>query len=291
MTEGILCVDKPLELTSHDVVDSVRGLAGIRRVGHAGTLDPLAGGVLVLALGRATRLLEYVVGQPKTYEARLRLGQISDTYDGEGNIVNGQPANVTRQDLQEALSQFRGTIRQVPPMHSALKREGKPLYELARRGLEVEREAREVTIYELDDVDWDPPFATLHVVCSTGTYVRSLAHDLGQALGCGAYLSGLQRTAVGTFTLENAVPLAALTVDNLADHLRPPDRAVAHLPRLDVTDEAAQGLANGRWLPRRDDEPSRDVVRAYDSEGTFVGVVVAEGQQWRPKKIFYTEIK
>ncbi|MFW5942793.1 MAG: tRNA pseudouridine(55) synthase TruB, partial [Chloroflexota bacterium] len=198
--EGLLNVDKPLHLTSHDVVARVRRLCDTRRVGHAGTLDPLASGVLVLAVGRATRLLEYVVGQPKEYQARVRLGQETNTYDGEGEITAQRPVPVTRADVEQALQQFRGDIAQIPPMYSALKKGGKRLYELARQGKEVEREARRVTIYDLEILTWDRPVLTVRVRCSTGTYIRSLAHDLGQALGTGAYLSGLRRTAIGAFS-------------------------------------------------------------------------------------------
>lgn len=288
-TEGILSIDKPLNLTSHDVVQTVRRLAGIRRVGHAGTLDPLATGVLVLAVGRATRLLEYVVALPKTYEARVRLGQVSNTYDGEGQIVEEHPVTAGGIDIEAALERFRGTIEQIPPMHSALRKGGQRLYELARKGVEVEREAREVTVYELTLVQWEPPVATLRVVCSTGTYIRSLAHDLGQALGCGAYLAGLRRTAVGSFTVDEAASLDALSGGELPAHLQGADAAVQHLPRLDVSQEAAARLAQGQWLPRRAEEPEAALVRAHDPSGRFVGIVAAEGAQWRPRKILYTQ--
>ena len=287
VTEGILSLDKPLNLTSHDVVQKVRRLTGIRRVGHAGTLDPLATGVLVLALERATRLLEYVMALPKTYEARVRLGEISNTYDGEGQIVEERPVTADADAIEAALKQFRGTIEQVPPMYSAIRKGGQRLYELARKGVEVEREAREVTVYELTLLQWQSPDATLRVVCSTGTYIRSLAHDLGQTLGCGGYLAGLQRTAVGSFTAAGATPLDELTRANWESRLQPADAAVRHLRRLAVSQEAAERLAHGQWLPRREGEPEADLVRAYDPAGDFVGVVAAEGAQWRPRKIFY----
>ena len=300
-TRGILSIDKPLDMTSHDVVQSVRREAGIRRVGHAGTLDPLATGVLVLALGKATRLLEYVVALPKTYEARVRLGQVSNTYDGEGQIVEEHAVTVGAEDVEAALGRFRGTIEQVPPMYSAIRKGGQRLYELARKGVEVEREPREVTVHELTLLAWDPPDATLRVVCSTGTYIRSLAHDLGQALGCGAYLAGLRRTAVGSFTAEDAAPLDALGDGKWQEHLQAADAAVQHLPRLDVSEEEAESLAQGQWLPQRAEEPAEvpgevpaevpeaELVRAYDRAGRFVGVVAAEKEQWRPRKILYRQ--
>lgn len=286
---GVLSLDKPLNLTSHDVVQKVRRLTDIRRVGHAGTLDPLATGVLVLALGRATRLLEYVVRLPKTYEARVRLGKVSNTYDGEGRIVEERPVTVDAAKVEEALRPFRGTIEQVPPMYSAIRKGGQRLYELARKGVEVEREAREITIYDLTLLQWERPDATLRVVCSSGTYIRSLAHDLGQALGCGGYLAELRRTAVGSFTIAGATPLDQLTGANWESHLQPADAAVRHLPRLEVSQEAADSLAHGQWLPRQEGEPNADLARAYDPAGRFVGLVATEGEQWRPRKILYRQ--
>lgn len=289
MIEGVLNIDKPLKMTSHGVVDRVRRLTGIRRVGHGGTLDPLASGVLVVALGRATRLLEYVAAQAKQYKARVHLGKISDTYDGEGRIVDGPAVEVSRTDVEAALGQFRGAIRQIPPMHSALKKDGRPLYQLARQGVEVEREAREVTVYALHIAEWDPPIVELHLACSTGTYVRSLAHDLGQTLGCGAYLAGLQRTAVGSFTLQDAVSLDELTSGNVRSYLQSPDSAVRHLPRLEVSKEDARRLTNGQWLTDAGAKAEVEMVRAYDSDGVFVGVVTRAGNRWRPRKIFYAQ--
>jgi tRNA pseudouridine55 synthase len=285
--EGLLNIDKPLEMTSHDVVAQVRRLAQMRRVGHGGTLDPLASGVLVLALGRATRLLEYVMGQKKAYRARVRLGQVTNTYDAEGEIVQERAVDVTRAEVEQALDGFRGEIEQVPPMYSAIKRKGKPLYELARRGVEVEREARQVTIYELRLEAWEPLLLTLYVECSTGTYIRSLAHDLGQALGCGAYLAALRRLSVGSFTLENAVPLEELTPENVESHIQPPQGAVAHLPRLELREEEAQRLAQGQRVAWRMGQPDAELVRAFDGSGQFVGVVAEAGGEWQPRKIFY----
>lgn len=288
---GILNIDKPLGMTSHDVVSGVRRLARIRRVGHGGTLDPLATGVLVVALGVATRLLEYVTGQPKSYEAVVRLGQTSATYDAEGELStpHGTPdlvARLSQPVLEEALEQFRGPIEQVPPMYSAVKREGRPLYELARQGVEVAREPRLVTIYELELVAWSAPDLHLRIRCSAGTYVRSLAHDLGQRLGTGAYLAALRRSAVGSFTLASAIPLDVLSPENFAGHVQPPDSAVGHLPSLDLDGEAAGRLRHGQRLPREDAAEGGKLARAYGPDGDFVGVVAASGEFWQPRKIF-----
>jgi len=287
---GILNVDKPAGLTSHDVVSRVRGLARLRRVGHAGTLDPLATGVLVVALGRATRLLEYVTGLPKTYEAVVRLGQTSTTYDAEGELTPPrQLPELPAEALDQLLDQFRGPISQVPPMYSAVKREGRPLYELARQGVSVEREPRQVIIYDLQLRDWSPPDLRLRVECSAGTYIRSLAHDLGQALGTGGYLAALQRTAVGSFKLANAVALDTLSAENIVQFLLPPDSAVAHLPALSLDGEAARLLRFGQRLPRPAGIDEAPLVRAYGPGGDFVGIVAAAGREWKPEKIFVEE--
>jgi tRNA pseudouridine55 synthase len=291
---GILNVDKPLGITSHDVVSQVRRVAGTRRVGHGGTLDPLASGVLVVAVGVATRLLEYVVGQPKTYEAVVRLGQTSTTYDAEGALSPPDAAleplgALDNELLERVLDGFRGSIEQIPPMFSAVKREGQPLYKLARQGIEVTREARAVTIYDLTLVSWQPPDLKLRVSCSAGTYVRSLAHDLGQALGTGGYLAALRRMAVGTFVVDEAVQLERLNPATFAESLLPPDHAVTHLPRLDIDADMARRLRAGQGIPFSAGERPGEQARAYAPAGDFVGIVTATGGYWKPRKIFNLE--
>lgn len=285
--EGILNVDKPPGLTSHDVVNHVRRISGIRRVGHAGTLDPLATGVLLLCLGRVTRLVEYVVGQPKTYEAVIRLGQATNTYDAEGEIVTERPVAVSIDDITAALSRFRGAIQQRPPLYSAIKQGGRPLYKLARQGVAVEAPPlRPVTIYELQVLSWTIPLLAVRVVCSAGTYIRSLAHDLGQALGCGGHVAALRRTAVGVFKVEGAVPLAELNAANLPAFLQPGEAAVQHLPRLDLATADAARVQQGRQVARQVDQPQADLVRAYDTSGHFIGVVTLRGPHWQAHKMF-----
>ena len=206
MPDGILNLNKPRGPTSHDVIDRIRALTGIRRVGHAGTLDPLATGVLLVCIGRATRVAEYLMDSHKIYRARVRLGIATDTYDAEGQVIPSvdsvDPIEISRAEVETALVRFRGTIEQVPPMYSALKHKGEPLHKLARRGVEVKREPRQVEIPCLALTEWKPPECTLEMTCSPGTYVRALAHDLGQALGCGAHLTGLVRLASGGFRLK-----------------------------------------------------------------------------------------
>lgn len=287
MLDGLLNIDKPPGITSHDAVDKVRWLSQQRRVGHTGTLDPLASGVLIICLGRATRLAEYVVGLPKTYLATIRLGQVTTTYDTEGQIVEDRPVGVSQEQLVAALGSFEGKISQVPPMYSAVKKAGRPLYERARQGEIVERPARTVTIYRLELISWALPLLTVRVVCSTGTYIRSLAHDLGQSLGTGGHLSELRRTAVGHFDVEDAVPLAQLSRDNWLPHLQPPDTAVQHLPKITVSLEEARQLLQGQRVERRPDQAEAPLVRAYDPQGCFVGLLTIETEQWQARKIMW----
>jgi tRNA pseudouridine55 synthase len=286
---GVLNIDKPAGLTSHDVVAQIRRITGIRRVGHAGTLDPLATGVLLLCLGQATRLVEYLVGRPKSYETTIRLGQSTTTYDAEGSVVEERPVAVTAEQLERALAHFRGSIKQQPPLYSAIKQGGQPLYKLARRNAEdaalLPRPWRMVTIYALEVLAFTPPTVQLRLVCSSGTYVRSLAHDLGQQLGCGGHVSALRRLAVGDFTIETAVPLARLGTATWQDYRLPADAAVAHLPLLVVTAAERVALQQGQRLPQQPGQPAAELVRAYDATGVFIGVVAAAEGMWRPRKI------
>jgi tRNA pseudouridine55 synthase len=245
--DGVVAVDKPAGWTSHDVVAKSRGLLGTKKVGHAGTLDPSATGVLVLGVGRATRLLRYLGDLPKAYVGELVLGTETTTLDAEGDVVRTHDmAGVTLDDVRAAAAGFVGPILQVPPMVSAVKVDGKKLYELARAGVEIEREARPVTIHSIAvDEGPEPGVHRLTVSCSGGTYVRVLAADIGTALGGGAHLRALRRTAVGGFDLAGAVPLDALG----PDAVRPPAEAVAHLDRTVVDDEIAADVATGKVLP------------------------------------------
>ncbi|HIP86983.1 MAG TPA: tRNA pseudouridine(55) synthase TruB [Anaerolineales bacterium] len=285
--DGILNLDKPKGITSHDVVERVRAVAGQRRVGHAGTLDPMATGVLLVCLGRATRLAEYLMASPKTYRARIRLGITTDTYDAEGQVTEERPVEATRSDVEAALGRFRGRILQVPPMFSAIKRKGQPLYRLARQGITVEREPRPVEIYELRLTAWEPPDLTLEVTCSPGTYIRSLAHDLGQALGCGAHLAGLVRLASGDFRLEDAVPLEELTPERLPEVMLPPDAALRRYPAFHLDQEAARAVRSGRAIagPPPKGEP---LARAYGPDGSFLAVLEYRPDRlvWHPRKVF-----
>lgn len=296
---GILNIDKPLGQTSHDVVERVRALTGVRRVGHAGTLDPLATGVLVVCVGRtATRVVEYLMEEPKTYRTHVRLGIVTDTFDGEGEILARSPVEAERKDVERALAQFRGTIEQIPPMFSAVKHHGKPLYRLARQGIEVERRIRQVEIHRIDLVDWasdgDQAQCTLEIECSPGTYIRVLVHDLGQELGCGAYVTGLTRLASGSFRLEDAVTLdrlaQAVQEARWAELLRPVDDAISHrFPALHLNAGQARLLCLGQSIQSTDAGVQNGATaRIYGPEGRFLALAAYDTQRdsWRPKKVF-----
>jgi len=297
MINGILNLNKSRGPTSHDVVARVRALTSIRRVGHAGTLDPLATGVLLVCTGKATRVAEYLMGGQKVYRARVRLGIATDTYDAEGQVVASvDPVVASVDQVEEALACFRGEISQVPPMYSALKHKGTPLYRLARRGVEVERKPRQVTIFRLELTVWEPPECVLEMTCSTGTYVRALAHDLGQALGCGAHLSGLTRLASGEFRVEDGVTLEtfaqAVAEDRWRDLLHPIDAALTHFPALHLDADAARRLCLGQAValpqPPPVGEGEGNLARAYGPEGNFLALVVCDSAAGvcRPRKVF-----
>lgn len=290
---GLLNINKPSGPTSHDVVDAVRRGTGERRVGHAGTLDPLAEGVLVLALGKATRLLEYLAGSDKRYRAEVRLGITTDTYDIQGEVVaeHPTPGDLTPDTVRDVLrSQFSGDILQRPPAYSALKVGGKAAYARARAGEEVELQPRPVTIHAVDLLKLDSPDLTLDVHCGPGTYVRSLAHDLGQALGPGATLTGLTRLASGDFRLEDAITLDALQAafedGTWPQHLLPADLALAGTPQVQLDEIGYEHLRNGRPIPAQN--VGEGLARAYAPDGRFVAVLVGDPESgaWRPKKVF-----
>jgi len=289
---GILNLNKPSGPTSHDVVERIRGASGIRRVGHAGTLDPAASGVLLVCLGQATRVSEYLMDGRKSYDAQIRLGITTDTGDAEGRVVGSVSSiNTTRAQVEKALARFRGRVGQVPPMYSALKHEGKPLYELARRGIEVERVPRTVEIYNLRLTEWVPPSFRLFVECSRGTYVRVLATDLGETLETGAHLEHLVRTASGHYTLEDAIPLNeaehALSSGGWLRILHSLDEALLHFDALVVDPEAEARIRHGQQV--EGPEPLDTLLcRVYAHSGEFVALVHydQENKMWQPRKVF-----
>ena len=291
--DGILNINKPAGRTSFSVVAQVRRLSGERRVGHAGTLDPDATGVLPVCLGKATRLVEFLVDDTKTYRALIELGTATDTYDAAGKVTRrGGPSGIDRARLEEALSSFRGTIRQTPPMYSAVKHRGRPLYQLARAGVSVERKSRPVKVHRLELIAWRPPLASLEVECGKGTYIRSLANDLGEALDCGAHLRELERTRCGIFRIGDA-----LSVDKLEEafrsghgerHLYPMDAILQHLRAVVVNEASEDTIRKGGPLPLEPgDSPGERLCRAYAADGHFLGILrhLPDKGVWQPVKV------
>ncbi len=288
--EGLLLIDKPSGPTSHDVVDKVRRISDLRRVGHTGTLDPLASGLMFICIGRTTRLAEYLSDMPKSYHATIRLGQETDSFDSEGILLRERPVSLSAEELNLALDTFRGHIAQKPPMFSAKKIKGKPLYILARMGQKVSIPERSVTVYQLELTNWELPYLELLISCSAGTYIRSIAHDLGILLKCGGHITALRRIAIGDFSVDESVSLSKLTQKNWWHYLRPTDTAVLHLPQLTFSEQDSLYLLNGRCVRRGSEHPRGPLARAYDSNGHFVGIVLLENDQWRGKKIFYKSV-
>ncbi len=288
--EGFLSVFKPHGWTSHDVVGLVRRLAGTRRVGHGGTLDPAATGVLVVAVGRATRLVDYMANQDKSYRADIVFGSTTTTDDAEGRVLRSHdPTGLGLDAVVSALPGFLGQIDQVPPQYSAVKLRGRKAYEIARAGGAAVLNARRVTIRGLAVVGWNPPILTVQVLCSKGTYIRSLARDLGERLGVGAHLGSLVRLAAGPFRIQNAASVdelrAAAGNGRLGDLMQPPDLAVCHLPALVVPDAVAAGMVLGRAWRNVGVATEGDTARVYSERGEFLGLAVAVGERWQPKVV------
>jgi tRNA pseudouridine55 synthase len=295
VAEGFLLVDKPGGWTSHDVVARCRRLLGERRIGHAGTLDPMATGLLVLGVGRVTRLLRFVQHLPKTYLAVAVLGVATDTLDADGAVLSREPMAVTEAEVRQAATRFVGVIHQVPPMVSARRVEGRRLYDLAREGKEVARESRPVEVHSLDLVDFAPsdyPEATLRVRCSTGTYVRTLADDLARALGGRAHLAFLRRLSIGSLRVEEAHPLAAVEAaaggEGAGDLLLEPAAALRDLPAVRVESEAARAVGQGAVFPASLlglDPAAGGPHRVLDGAGRLLAVYRVEGRAARPEVV------
>ncbi len=278
-------IDKPGGITSHDVVSRVRKRLDVRRVGHSGTLDPLATGLLVVAVGPATRFLQYVQQEPKEYVCTFRFGVETDTFDSEGDTVKeGDVPEDLAARIAAELPSFVGKIDQIPPMFSAVKRDGKPLYVYARKGEEVEREPRKVSITEFRLLDIEGPDARFRIVCSRGTYVRTLAQDLGSKVGCGAHVAAIRRTRVGRFRIEDAVNLD----DASASDLVPLSEALEPMPMVQLTDGQVQLVQNGNFV-RRDGLPSEQTAALTDSDGNVVCVARVLDNEAHPKCVIPRE--
>ncbi len=296
---GILVVDKPVGLTSHDVVEIIRKGTNIRRAGHTGTLDPRASGVLVVLIGPAVRLSEFVSSADKRYQAIIRLGGTTDTYDADGRFTTQMrtPLDITEEKFNQVLQQFVGEIEQTPPPYSAIKVHGRRAYQMARQGEEVELAPRKINVYHLEVLEWAPPEVVVDVHCSSGTYVRSLANDLGAALGCGAYLVGLRRTKSGRFTLRDAVPLRklqeAFLTGNWYQYLIPAAEALADWPAVELNPDEVEEVKHGhRVKAAPDSKPG--LVRGVSMAGELIAIMdLVTGEdgvtlEWQPKKVFFS---
>ena len=294
---GVFLLDKPQGMSSNDIMQKVKRIFQANKAGHTGALDPLATGMLPICLGEATKFSQFLLDADKRYLVTAKLGERTDTSDAEGQIVETRGVNVKTPEILTALEQFRGYILQVPTMFSALKHNGKPLYEYARQGITVEREARPITIFELNFIEYNAPYLTLEVHCSKGTYIRTLVDDLGEALGCGAYVTMLRRTTVADYPAEkmldwNALQSLAAQQDlSLLDALLlPMDTAVAKLPTLTLDESQTQGIGFGQRVKFDNPNSLQGQVRLFSNENRFLGVaVIDENNVIRPQRLVVYE--
>lgn len=280
---GVLNIDKPGGITSHDVVSHVRKHTNQRRVGHAGTLDPFATGVLIVAVGSATRLIEYTRDLPKTYHTTFTLGAKSDTDDRTGEITpSNKTSHPTITDIKTSLQKFVGTIKQTPPDYAALKVQGKKMYELARAGKDIHAKPRNVTVHAIKFLHYNYPQLKLEITCGSGTYIRAIARDLGQKLNTNAYVQELRRTAIGDFTLDTAMPLSDLTKDNIAEHLLSPKTLIAHMPKIELDKSQTIDFRQGKTITI---QPQANIVAVYDTNQNLIGIGENKENALQPKKV------
>lgn len=288
--DGVLLLDKPAGMTSNDALQKARRLYNAAKAGHTGTLDPLATGLLPLCFGEATKFAGELLDADKTYLATVQLGVTTDTADAEGQVLETRPVTVAAGDVEAVLARFRGAIEQVPPMHSALKRDGKPLYEYARQGIELERAPRRVTIHELKLTGWNDTCFDLEVACSKGTYIRTLAADIGAALGCGAHLAALRRTRIATLSVADAVgldALGALELDARDQRLSPADALLAGAARAELSAADTERVLHGQGVRWVGESGSR--YRYYGADGRFLGLGELSADGWlNPKRLITT---
>ena len=286
---GILNIYKPTGITSFDVVRIVRKISNVKKVGHAGTLDPEASGVLPVCIGKATKAIDYIMGDFKIYETELKLGVITDTYDKEGKILKESEVNASEEEIIKAINSFVGEIKQVPPMYSALKVNGKKLYELARAGIEIEREARPIVIYQIDIREINIPYVRFRVKCSKGTYIRSLCYDIGELLNCGGMMWNLQRTATGQFHLEDTINIENLNAENISKHLMPIEKIFQGNTKITIDDRFINFLLNGvvvkdKALVSKFQE--NITYSVYNSDNNFIGIADKSSEGIRLIKSF-----
>lgn len=291
---GVLLLNKPKGISSNRALQRVRAMLNASKAGHTGNLDPMATGLLPLCFGEATKFSSYLLDADKAYIATARLGQVSDTGDAEGTIIQEHPVpELDEAQIKEVMARFLGNIEQVPPMYSALKQNGQPLYKLAREGKTVERKARSVTIFDLELIEWNAPDLTFSVRCSKGTYVRTLAEDIGEALDCGAHLVMLHRTHTGGFTGDQMLEFDRLQAErdleqSLDGYLLDTDILVAHFPKKDLSAEETARILHGQDIAC--DQVYADKVRLYDNQGRFIGLAEsAEAGRLQPKRLVVFE--
>ena len=294
---GVFLLDKPQGMSSNDIMQKVKRIFQANKAGHTGALDPLATGMLPICLGEATKFSQFLLDADKRYLVTAKLGERTDTSDAEGQIVETREVKVKTPEILTALEQFRGDILQVPTMFSALKHNGKPLYEYARQGITVEREARPITIFELNFIEYNAPYLTLEVHCSKGTYIRTLVDDLGEVLGCGAHVTMLRRTAVADYPTEKMLDWHALQslaeqqdLSSLDALLLPMDTAVAKLPALTLNESQTQGIGFGQRIKFDNPNSLQGQVRLFSHENRFLGVaVIDENNVIRPQRLVVYE--
>ena len=288
--DGVFLLDKPQGMSSNDIMQKVKRLFQANKAGHTGALDPLATGMLPICLGEATKFSQFLLDADKRYVVTAKLGERTDTSDAEGQVVKTRPVNVETSQILTALEQLRGDILQVPTMFSALKHNGKPLYEYARAGITVEREARPITIFEINFIEYQAPSLTLEVHCSKGTYIRTLVDDLGEVLGCGAHVTVLRRTAVADYPTEKMMTWDALQAlaeqGDLDQHLLPIDTAVSKLPALKLNAEQSKGIGFGQRVKFANEAKLRGQVRLFSDKNIFLGVaLIDDNNVIRPQRL------
>ena len=285
MFDGVININKPRGITSHDAVYKLRRITGLKKIGHTGTLDPMASGVLPILTGKGTKLSDYFIDNNKRYEATVELGVSTDSYDMEGRVVKTSDKRVSDVEINAAVSSFVGELEQIPPMYSAIKIGGKKLYQLARKGIEVERSARKITIFNIDVLNIDGKLLTVDISCSKGTYIRSLCNDIGELLGTGARLTALVRSAAGCFKLEDSVELADLTAENFAGFVRPMDSFFDY-PKIIVDGLDLLRTLNGTPLKASIGEQGQ-MYRVYSENGTFLSLSKQDCGRLKLVRIFY----
>ncbi len=294
---GIILLDKPNNMTSFSAVNRVRRLLSVKKAGHTGTLDPMATGVLPIALSSCTRFIDFLPVHDKAYVAEARLGVTTDTLDSTGTVLSENEVSVTQEALEKVIKNYIGTIKQIPPMYSAISKDGKRLYELARQGIEIEREAREINIYSLSLTFFENDRFGISVECSAGTYIRSLIDDIGRELGCGAVMTALRRTAANGFSIENCVTLEelekAVSENRQNEYITPVEKCFDIYPDITVTEGQAKRFSNGGELSRDRlrENPTDGIYRVYSPEGFFLGLgeIETECEYLKVKRVFVRE--